>query len=727
MSFGYSVGDFMLLTQLAYRVVHNARKACGAHNDLAREIGSLYIVLGRVEVEVCKPDSILNNNEDNRRSELERLARHCKRVLRVLEQILDKYNALSEEKRSVTKLWQKVKFGNGEMLDLGKIRAELATHTQALNLFLNLLSIGSQGKMEKYMDSHGEELRDIKHSLHWVTSSMQAKSHEEKSILTTYGDDDKAIWKAFRRELIEEGFSGRLLDRHKSIIKDYVMELGARGALDEPIQQTLEEDIQTQSMPPPERPDSPVFLDSSSDSDELTESETEDERTVQDSLTNLEGLSNPTAITSSQQMEENYSSVSSKNEPDRGGDQGRFTPLKPPTNTFAGTAMQNKSTNHFDTTSDKDDLSFARMPIQKMKDCNPPQQTGSPSYEAHGELEAYPSETPQPSTGKSRSTLQTSVEEVEDDDFQDGAHPNCESSYQETSTVEASDVGSKTKLPRNRNLDTLDHPPPRTSHEDAADVAEAEPVERPRSTTYRDTKESENKGSSTRAAEAHESTIGEHRGVHGVDIQPREGLILKTPPTSKYVDPHLVDPDGTIRLTNHNLRYVEGPSDYSKTSTQLATWRTASEKTPAEFLHAFPPKPLRYLSSREERFWYALDQFQLNMSRLENMFDDLDVPRNPPSITFFNTANELVKIIRWTVENHSTRTVATRYIDRVLELNLIFLDYHNSPIRRAYAREGITEDSLSWREESWWRKESDPSLDSLISQRLLSPHRVDWD
>ncbi|TVY56325.1 hypothetical protein LSUE1_G010039 [Lachnellula suecica] len=234
MSFGYSVGDFMLLTQLAYRIIQNARRACGAHDDLAREVSSLHIVLQRVQSEVSKPDSLLNNAEDNRRRELERLARHCERVLRVLEQILDKYNALSQEKRSVTKLWQKVRFGNGEMLDLGKIRTELATHTQALNMFLNLLSIGSQGKVEKYMDSHGEELREIKHSLHWVTASTQANSHEEKSILTTYGEDDKAIWKAFRRELIDEGFSCQILDKHRRTIKKYVLELGERGALDEP-------------------------------------------------------------------------------------------------------------------------------------------------------------------------------------------------------------------------------------------------------------------------------------------------------------------------------------------------------------------------------------------------------------------------------------------------------------------------------------------------------------
>jgi hypothetical protein len=201
-----SIGDFLQLTQLAYMVVKNARKACGAVDSLTREVSRLHTVLQRLEADVSKPEPLLNRSEDNRRNELTTLAKDCRKVLRVLSQILEKYNALSEEKRSVTKLWQRVRFGNGEMLDLEKIRSELATYTQAMTLFLNLLSIGSQGKAEAYRDSHGEELREIKHSLHWVTASMQASSHEEKSILTSYAEDDKAVWKAFRRELIKEAY-----------------------------------------------------------------------------------------------------------------------------------------------------------------------------------------------------------------------------------------------------------------------------------------------------------------------------------------------------------------------------------------------------------------------------------------------------------------------------------------------------------------------------------------
>jgi hypothetical protein len=233
MSFGYSIGDFLLLTQLTHTTFRNARKACGARDSFPREVGSLHIVLQRLEVEVSKPDSLLNRSEDNRITELAILARDCRRVLRVLSQILEKYNALSEEKRSVTKLWKQVRFGNGEIQDLGKIRTGLATYTQVITLFLNLLWVGSQGKVERYMNSQGRELLEMKQSLHWVTASMQATNPDEKSILTTHTEDDKSVWKAFRRELIKQGFSSQVLSRHKVIIQKYVLELGERGALDE--------------------------------------------------------------------------------------------------------------------------------------------------------------------------------------------------------------------------------------------------------------------------------------------------------------------------------------------------------------------------------------------------------------------------------------------------------------------------------------------------------------
>ena len=58
------------------------------------------------------------------------------------------------------------------------------------------------------MERNGAELKKLRQSLNWITATLQASSeNREGSILTSYGDDDKAIWKEFRRELLKEGFS----------------------------------------------------------------------------------------------------------------------------------------------------------------------------------------------------------------------------------------------------------------------------------------------------------------------------------------------------------------------------------------------------------------------------------------------------------------------------------------------------------------------------------------
>jgi hypothetical protein len=59
---------------------------------------------------------------DGRVEELQMIVKGCGRVLRVLDRVLTKYNGQSEEKRRTTRLWQRVRFENGEMQDLGKTR-----------------------------------------------------------------------------------------------------------------------------------------------------------------------------------------------------------------------------------------------------------------------------------------------------------------------------------------------------------------------------------------------------------------------------------------------------------------------------------------------------------------------------------------------------------------------------------------------------------------------------
>ena len=84
------------------------------------------------------------------------------------------------------------------------------------------------------MNNAGGDLKEIKVAVNSITAHLMSKStRHEGSILTAYADDDRAVWKEFRRELLEDGFSSSVIRKHKGLIKAYIEELGSRGLLDE--------------------------------------------------------------------------------------------------------------------------------------------------------------------------------------------------------------------------------------------------------------------------------------------------------------------------------------------------------------------------------------------------------------------------------------------------------------------------------------------------------------
>ena len=233
MSFGFSASDVVLLVQLAWTTVENSRKACGEYAELTRETTSLHINLQRLDRETAKPESPINRPGDTCRQDLAPIVDGCGKALHVLDRILEKYNALSDEERSRRKLWKAVRFGNGKLANVKDLRLKLIHYTSNLALFLNMVSVGSMGIVEKQMYEAGGDLKDIRRAVNGITAHLMSGANKEGSILTDYADDDKAVWRAFRRELVKGGFSSDVIREHKDTIQAYVKELGSRGILDD--------------------------------------------------------------------------------------------------------------------------------------------------------------------------------------------------------------------------------------------------------------------------------------------------------------------------------------------------------------------------------------------------------------------------------------------------------------------------------------------------------------
>ena len=223
MSFGFSTSDAVILVQLAWNTVQNSRKAVGEHDELTREASSLHIVLQRLEKELANPWSPFNRPGDTCKEELEFVVAGCSNVLCTLDSILTKNNSLTRKERSGKKLWHCWRFGNKYVL-LQDLRSKLCYYTSKTALFLNMVSNSTIGRVEQQMDNAGGVLQEIQ-----IAVNRIASAHEDGSILTEYSVDDTAVWKEFRRELVQDGFRSVVIEQYKGIIQEYVREVSIRG------------------------------------------------------------------------------------------------------------------------------------------------------------------------------------------------------------------------------------------------------------------------------------------------------------------------------------------------------------------------------------------------------------------------------------------------------------------------------------------------------------------
>ena len=228
-----------MLVQLAWDCLQGSKDAVGENDGLTRELLGLYKSLSRLRDELANPTSLVNRASDERRQELEEHAADCEGILKVMNTVLARYNALGREQRKSRRLWQKIQFGNGETKDLREVRNELSAHASAITMGFNLCALHSPGKVETTLEMteeqsrrHGRSLRGLRTSLHWVIANLSSEVGEG-SVRSSYANDDKIFWRTLRNELVKEGYDNYELQKHRRLIKDYVDELVNRGVLDD--------------------------------------------------------------------------------------------------------------------------------------------------------------------------------------------------------------------------------------------------------------------------------------------------------------------------------------------------------------------------------------------------------------------------------------------------------------------------------------------------------------
>jgi hypothetical protein len=230
MSFGYSVDDILALIQLSWSVVEGATRACGKHDDLTKEVSSLHDVLAHVYSELSVAEPSFASARSSWKAELQSHLTGCDTQLRIINTVLQKFNALSSEQKFGRQLWSKIRFANGEDQDVGEIRSRMGTYSTAITMSLRLISLGSRGKIERQLSRQRGPLEGIRESVNLALAHINSTTRQ-KSLITGYSNDAKAFWSRLRRELTKDGFSRSAVNNKKDLILSYMKELDSRGVL----------------------------------------------------------------------------------------------------------------------------------------------------------------------------------------------------------------------------------------------------------------------------------------------------------------------------------------------------------------------------------------------------------------------------------------------------------------------------------------------------------------
>jgi hypothetical protein len=245
MSFGYSVGDFVLLVQLAHKAFRNCQQAGDEYLEIASEVRCLHSVLRILRAEAESPESKIFRQDPSSIAQLIETADGCRNVLASLDALLMKYDGLNLDSKAGTgkKLRHRLGFGS-KIAELGVIRGKLITYTSTISVLIDTMQLQGTKRIETKVEGGFADVKVelktqfdlLRKEIYSIASQKRADERMGATFstlsLSTYAGDEKNVWRDFRKELISKGFRSDSLERHKDVLQSYMMKLDQSGILD---------------------------------------------------------------------------------------------------------------------------------------------------------------------------------------------------------------------------------------------------------------------------------------------------------------------------------------------------------------------------------------------------------------------------------------------------------------------------------------------------------------
>ena len=210
MSFGFSIGDFITVTQIAWNTYTALRDASEDFNGFASEVHSLYTALMCLRDEARSPSSILQYAAPQKLAGLKDVIENCENSLQGLQKRAKKVCFLQPKQKR--QFWEEFKLA---FKDRQGPRDRIAIHTASINMFLSSLTHNSLGRLELLLKS----------ALQSPAGSFSVSSNIPRGL----GKDGQNTWNEIGQDLLMEGIGEKHFRRFADEIKAYMRYLVQGG------------------------------------------------------------------------------------------------------------------------------------------------------------------------------------------------------------------------------------------------------------------------------------------------------------------------------------------------------------------------------------------------------------------------------------------------------------------------------------------------------------------
>ncbi|KAL0634113.1 hypothetical protein Q9L58_006992 [Maublancomyces gigas] len=193
MSFGFGVGDFIAVAELAWKLYHYcyvvSRGAPQEFRLLLQEITALSQSIQLLQLEAKNPTSTLMSSGEDRIRMVGEIMIRVEETLRELEKYAKKYEGLGITKRAKRKLlWDKLKWSS-EAASLDSLRNKLVYHNGIINLLLTSCANSSLERIEssnRILERRFSQIGDF-------IQKIEARGSEQSPTISTIRVGDQAF------------------------------------------------------------------------------------------------------------------------------------------------------------------------------------------------------------------------------------------------------------------------------------------------------------------------------------------------------------------------------------------------------------------------------------------------------------------------------------------------------------------------------------------------------